>query len=65
VGVEYKSCCWRLRAIGRRFVSNRTGEQDTGIYVQLELNGLSSVGSAADSFLEGAVRGYSRSAVSP
>jgi LPS-assembly protein len=65
VGIEYKACCWRLRAVGRRFVSTRTGEQDTGVYVQLELNGLSSVGSAADSFLEGAVRGYSRSAVSP
>ena len=29
------------------------------IYLQLELNGLSSVGSAADAFLEQAIRGYS------
>ncbi len=62
-GLEYKACCWRLRAVARRFVSNRTGEQDTGIYLQLELNGLASVGSSADTFLEQAVRGYSPSAV--
>jgi LPS-assembly protein len=58
-GFEYRACCWRVRALGRRFVSSRTGEQDTGIYLQLELTGLASVGSAADSFLEGAIRGYS------
>ncbi|MFM7397178.1 MAG: LPS-assembly protein LptD [Gammaproteobacteria bacterium] len=58
-GVEYKSCCWRLRLVGRRFVSSRTGERDTGIYLQLELNGLASVGSSADAFLEEAIRGYS------
>jgi LPS-assembly protein len=61
-GVEYKACCWRLRAVARRFVSTRTGEQDTGVYLQLELNGLASVGSSADTFLEQAVRGYSPSA---
>jgi len=59
VGFEYKSCCYHVRVLGRRFVSNRTGEQDTGIYFQLELTGLASVGSAADSFLETAIRGYS------
>jgi hypothetical protein len=40
-------------------VSSRTGERDTGIYLQLELNGLASVGSSADAFLEEAIRGYS------
>ena len=64
-GLEYKACCWRLRTVARRFVSGRTGERDTGIYLQLELNGLASVGSAADSFLEQAVRGYSGSYISP
>ncbi|MEP7313408.1 MAG: LPS assembly protein LptD [Pseudomonadota bacterium] len=58
-GVEYGSCCWGVRAVARRYVSNRTGERDTGIYVQLELKGLSNVGVAADAFLERAIRGYS------
>jgi LPS-assembly protein len=63
-GLEYKACCWRVRAVARRFVSSRTGERDTAIYLQLELNGLASVGSSADAFLEQAIRGYSFSGVS-
>jgi LPS-assembly protein len=59
-GLEYRDCCWRMRLVGRKFVSSRTGEQDTGIYLQLELTGLASVGSAADAFLTGAIRGYER-----
>lgn len=60
-GVEYGSCCWGLRAVARRYVSNRTGERDSGFFLQLELKGLSSVGTAADAFLERAIRGYSAS----
>jgi LPS-assembly protein len=59
-GFEYSSCCWRMRVVGRKFVSTRTGAQDTGVYLQLELTGLASVGSAADAFLTGAIRGYER-----
>ncbi|MCP5328484.1 MAG: LPS assembly protein LptD [Steroidobacteraceae bacterium] len=62
-GLEYRACCWRLRTVARRFVSSRTGERDTALYLQLELNGLASVGSSADAFLEEAIRGYSFSAV--
>jgi LPS-assembly protein len=58
LGVEYAACCWRLRVVGRRYLSNRTGEQDTSVTVQLELNGLSSVGNT-DAFLERGIRGYS------
>jgi LPS-assembly protein len=57
-GFEYRACCYRLRAVARRFISSRTGEQDTGFYLQLELNGLASVGKA-DAFLERTIRGYS------
>jgi LPS-assembly protein len=58
-GFEYKSCCWRIRLVQRHYVSNRTGERDTSIAVQLELTGLSSVGVPADAFLERSIRGYS------
>ena len=58
-GFEYGSCCWRVRAVAREYVSRRSGERDSGIYIQLELKGLSSVGLAADAFLERAIRGYS------
>jgi LPS-assembly protein len=58
-GLEYSSCCWGVRVVARHYVSTRTGQQDTGIYLQLELKGLSNVGTAADAFLERAIRGYS------
>lgn len=62
VGLEYRSCCYRVRAVSRRFISNRTGERDSGIYLQLELIGLASVGTPAGTFLESTIRGYSSAA---
>jgi LPS-assembly protein len=58
-GVEYRSCCWRFRVVGRRYVSDRTGDLDTSVLFQLELNGLSNVGVGANTFLERSIRGYS------
>jgi len=58
VGFEYRACCWRARFGGRRFVSTHAGSQDTGVFLQLELTGLASVGSASDAFLTEAIRGY-------
>ena len=57
-GIQYRSCCWRVRLGARRFVNNRDGSQDTGVWLQLELAGLASVGSASDTFLTQEVRGY-------
>ncbi|MFC4308396.1 LPS-assembly protein LptD [Steroidobacter flavus] len=59
LGLEYRSCCWRFRVVGRRYVSDRTGDLDTSVLFQLELNGLSNVGVGADTFLERSIRGYS------
>lgn len=59
-GFEYRTCCWRLRFVGRHYVSTHDGGTDTSFLVQLELNGLSSVGVGADAFLERSIRGYSR-----
>ena len=57
-GVEYRSCCWRMRAVTRRFVRNRSGDFETSFMFQIELIGLSSVGNA-DAFLERSIQGYS------
>jgi LPS-assembly protein len=65
VGFEYHGCCWGLKILARRALSNSTGRQDTGVFVQLELNGLASVGSQATTFLGNAIRGYSPTSVSP
>jgi LPS-assembly protein len=57
-GLEYRSCCWSIRAVVGRAVTTRTGEYDTQFKLQLELKGLSSVGTA-DSFLHTSIPGYS------
>jgi len=59
VGLEYTSCCWALRVVSRRFVRSRTGDIETTIGLQLELKGLSSVGTDSEAFLRSAIRGYS------
>jgi LPS-assembly protein len=64
-GFEYKACCYKLRAVARRSVSNRDGTSETEFYLQLELNGLASVGTSADAFLERTIRGYSRETTLP
>jgi LPS-assembly protein len=58
-GFEYKSCCYRIELVQRRYISNHNGGLDTSFALQLELTGLSSVGKREDSFLERSIRGYS------
>jgi LPS-assembly protein len=58
-GVEYRSCCWGIRFVSRRYLRNRQGDFDNSFLLQLELNGLSNVGQKADAFLERSIRGYS------
>ncbi len=58
-GFEYRACCWRIRLVGRRYVNSQAGTRDLSITLQLELNGLSSVGEKAGAFLEHSIRGYS------
>ncbi|GAB4195983.1 MAG: LPS-assembly protein LptD [Wenzhouxiangellaceae bacterium] len=43
-GVEYESCCWALQVVGRRFVNDRGGSSRTGIFIELHLKGLGSLG---------------------
>ena len=57
-GFEYRACCWRARLGVRRYVSNHNGTQDTGVWLQLELGGLASIGSATDTSLGQEIRGY-------
>jgi LPS-assembly protein len=58
VGWEYNSCCWRLRVVGRRFVSRRTGESDSSISLQLELKGFSQRATAPEELLDRGILGY-------
>jgi len=61
-GFQYRGACWNIRVLWQRSISTRTGEQSSGVSFQLELTGLSSVGSQVTTFLEQSIRGYSSSA---
>lgn len=57
LGVEYTSCCWKVRLTGRRYVEDidfgEEVEADTGIFLQFVLRGLGSFGqSGGREFLE-------------
>ena len=58
-GLEYNSCCFGIRAVARRFLTNINGEYESGIFLQMELKGLVGVGDKTDSFLEQQIPGYS------
>ena len=58
-GLEYESCCWGLRLVGRRYISTRDGTSDSSIGLQLVLKGMTSVGTKADRLLERGILGYS------
>ncbi|HEY4973996.1 MAG TPA: hypothetical protein VII41_10325, partial [Steroidobacteraceae bacterium] len=70
-GFQYRGTCWSVRAVAQSSVSTRTGQRDTGVSLQLELTGLSNVGSGigtgsgVSTFLEQSIRGYSASAIRP
>jgi len=64
MGLEKESCCWRFRIIWRRYANTTTGtdedEMDEGLFLQLELKGLTSFGDKVDDFLETNLKGYQR-----
>ncbi len=43
-GIEYESCCWALRLVGREFIRDRQAEKRSAIYLELHLKGLGSLG---------------------
>lgn len=57
-GIEYGQCCWRLRAIVRRYATGTADDLNTAFLLQLELNGLGRLGANIDSALERGIYGY-------
>ena len=43
-GVEYESCCWGLRIVGRRYLKNRNGDSRDAVFIEIHLKGLASFG---------------------
>lgn len=57
-GVEYESCCYAVRVLGRRYVRNLEGEMNNAIFFELELKGLARLGRDTEQFLQRAILGY-------
>ncbi|SDS44671.1 LPS-assembly protein [Halopseudomonas sabulinigri] len=64
-GLEYDSCCWKLRVVNRywvdynEFESVAQDETNRGIFLQIVLKGLGSVtGNDVDSLLDDGIPGY-------
>ncbi|MCF6318878.1 MAG: LPS assembly protein LptD [Proteobacteria bacterium] len=58
-GFERKSCCWATRIVGRRYVFNEKGDVNNGIFFELQLNGLGSIGRKPRRLLKQSILGYS------
>ncbi|MEY3201079.1 MAG: LPS-assembly protein LptD, partial [Pseudomonadota bacterium] len=56
-GVEYDGGCWALRLVGHR-LATATDANNTAIFVQLELNGFSRIGSNPLEILKRNIGGY-------
>lgn len=58
LGIEYRECCWRLRAVARRYTDGVGDDHNLAFMLQLELNGLGRLGDDIDSTLERGIYGY-------
>jgi len=57
-GVEHDTCCWTVRVVARRYVTTVSSTSNTGIYVELVLKGLTSVGKGVEDLLDRGILGY-------
>ncbi|HEY0721378.1 MAG TPA: LPS assembly protein LptD [Gammaproteobacteria bacterium] len=57
-GLEYQSCCWAFRLVGRGRYNTSTLEIDHSIYLTLELKGLTAIGNRLDAELERGILGF-------
>jgi LPS-assembly protein len=58
-GVEYESCCWRARLVGRRYLTaGEEREYNNAIYFQLVLKGLAGLGTGLEGLLGESIRGF-------
>ena len=59
-GFEYESCCWRLRALGQRYLTpgNGASEHESRFLLQFELKGLTGSGRSSDHWWTQPIPGY-------
>lgn len=64
VGVEYHDCCWQLRLVSIRTLSDRKGDgrllADRNLQLQIQMIGLGGFGGKIEKLLERSIPGYGR-----
>ncbi|GAB4346626.1 MAG: LPS-assembly protein LptD [Gammaproteobacteria bacterium] len=58
LGVEYESCCWAMRLVGRRFLNDDDATYNSSVMLQVVLKGLGRFGSSIEGILERGILGY-------
>jgi LPS-assembly protein len=58
VGIEYDSCCWGVRLVGREYLDGERDETNRAVLLQFVLKGLTRIGSDIESLLEDGILGY-------
>ena len=57
-GLEYESCCWGFRFVARRFLGGGEDDYSNGLFLQIELKGLTGVGRRTEALLTRSIPGY-------
>ena len=57
-GYERKNCCWAFRLMGRHYLTDELGQSNNGIYAEIQLNGLGSIGRNPRRILKQTISGY-------
>lgn len=58
-GVEYEDCCWAVRAVARQYRNTPAAtDAQTAFYMELELKGLSRLGTGLEALLQNSILGY-------
>ncbi|MGH8124978.1 MAG: LPS-assembly protein LptD [Rhodanobacteraceae bacterium] len=57
-GIEWDSCCTRVRLVARHYVYNAQGKFNNAIMVEIEFKGLGAYGQRAGSLVRNAILGY-------
>jgi len=57
-GYERKNCCWAFRLMARHYITDELGQSNNGIYFEIQLNGLGSIGRNPRRILKQSISGY-------
>lgn len=58
LGLQYESCCWLVRIVGRRYILDEDEDSTNSVLLQMQFKGLGNFGNKIDELLERAIFGY-------